>query len=30
MPKAAKSEFGPKLFLARVGEGKTILKFNKK
>jgi CRP/FNR family cyclic AMP-dependent transcriptional regulator len=28
MPKAAKS-FDPKLFLARVGEGKSILKFNK-
>jgi CRP/FNR family cyclic AMP-dependent transcriptional regulator len=29
MPKAAKSQFDPKLFLAKVGEGKTILKFNK-
>jgi CRP/FNR family transcriptional regulator, cyclic AMP receptor protein len=28
MPKAAKG-FDPKLFLARVGEGKSILKFNK-
>ena len=28
MPKAAKS-FDPKLFLARVGDGKTILKFGK-
>ena len=29
MPKAAKSLFDPKLFLAKVGEGKTILKFDK-
>jgi CRP/FNR family transcriptional regulator, cyclic AMP receptor protein len=29
MPKAAKSLFDPRLFLARVGEGKTILKFDK-
>jgi len=29
MPKAAKSQFDPKVFLAKVGEGKTILKFNK-
>jgi CRP-like cAMP-binding protein len=29
MPKAPKSLFDPKLFLARVGEGKTILKFDK-
>src|ERR1700693_5677660 len=29
MPKAAKALFDPKLFLARVGEGKTILKFDK-
>src|SRR4029079_17541305 len=29
MPKAAKALFDPKLFLAKVGEGKTILKFDK-
>ena len=29
MPKAAKNLFDPKRFLARVGEGKTILKFDK-
>jgi CRP/FNR family transcriptional regulator, cyclic AMP receptor protein len=29
MPKAAKSSFDPKLFLAKVGEGKAILKFAK-
>jgi len=29
MPKIAKSLFDPKLFLAKVGEGKTILKFDK-
>ena len=29
MPKAAKSQFDPKVFLAKVGEGKTILRFNK-
>jgi CRP/FNR family cyclic AMP-dependent transcriptional regulator len=29
MPKAAKGVFDPKLFLAQVGEGKTILKFDK-
>ena len=29
MPKAAKSLFDPKRFLARVGEGKTILKFDR-
>src|SRR4029077_11789535 len=29
MPKAAKSLFDPKLFLAKVGEGKTILNFDK-
>ena len=29
MPKEAKSLFDPKLFLAKVGEGKTILKFGK-
>jgi CRP/FNR family transcriptional regulator, cyclic AMP receptor protein len=29
MPKAAKGLFDPKLFLAKVGEGKTILKFDK-
>src|SRR5438477_8033795 len=29
MPKIAKSLFDPKLFLAKVGEGKTILKFEK-
>jgi CRP-like cAMP-binding protein len=29
MAKAVKSHFDPKLFLAKVGEGKTILKFNK-
>src|SRR5579863_5111651 len=29
MTKAAKSLFDPKLFLAKVGEGKTILKFDK-
>ena len=29
MPRAAKALFDPKLFLARVGEGKTILKFDK-
>src|ERR1700730_5300960 len=29
MPKAAKSLFDPKLFLAKVGEGKTILKFDR-
>ena len=29
MPKAAKGLFDPKLFLAEVGEGKTILKFDK-
>ncbi|MBR0816069.1 MULTISPECIES: Crp/Fnr family transcriptional regulator [Bradyrhizobium] len=29
MPKAPKSAFDPKLFLAKVGEGKTILKFDK-
>jgi CRP/FNR family cyclic AMP-dependent transcriptional regulator len=29
MPKAAKTLFDPKLFLARVGEGKTILKFDR-
>jgi len=29
MPKAAKTLFDPKLFLARVGEGKAILKFDK-
>jgi CRP-like cAMP-binding protein len=29
MPKATKSFFDPKLFLAKVGEGKTILKFDK-
>ena len=28
MPKAAKALFDPKLFLAKVGEGKTILKFD--
>src|SRR6201997_4717645 len=27
MPRAAKTLFDPKLFLAKVGEGKTILKF---
>jgi len=29
MPRAAKSLFDPKLFLAKVGEGKTILKFDR-
>lgn len=29
MPKAAKSAFDPKLFLAKVGQGKAILKFDK-
>jgi CRP/FNR family cyclic AMP-dependent transcriptional regulator len=29
MPKAAKGVFDPKLFLAQVGEGKAILKFDK-
>ena len=29
MPKAAKSSFNPKLFLAKVGEGKAILKLTK-
>src|ERR1700722_10190631 len=29
MPKAAKDLFDAKLFLAKVGEGKTILKFDK-
>jgi CRP/FNR family transcriptional regulator, cyclic AMP receptor protein len=29
MTKAVKSHFDPKLFLAKVGEGKTILKFSK-
>src|SRR5580693_1450564 len=29
MPKAAKALFDPKLFLAKVGEGKIILKFDK-
>ena len=29
MPKAEKSLFGPKSFLAKVGEGKAILKFKK-
>jgi CRP/FNR family cyclic AMP-dependent transcriptional regulator len=29
MPKAVKDIFDPKLFLAQVGEGKTILKFSK-
>jgi CRP/FNR family cyclic AMP-dependent transcriptional regulator len=29
MPKAAKALFDPKLFLAKVGEGKTILEFDK-
>src|SRR3984885_8235253 len=29
MPKAPKSTFDPKIFLAMVGEGKTILKFDK-
>jgi len=29
MPKAARSLFDPKLFLAKVGEGKTIRKFDK-
>src|SRR6202011_6313055 len=29
MAKAAKSLFDPKLFLAKVGEGKTILKFDR-
>ena len=29
MPKAAKNSFDPKAFLARVGEGKTILNFDK-
>ncbi len=29
MPKAAKSSFDPKLFLAKVGEGKAILKLDK-
>jgi CRP/FNR family transcriptional regulator, cyclic AMP receptor protein len=29
MPKAAKGVFDPKLFLAKVGEGKAILKFSK-
>jgi CRP/FNR family transcriptional regulator, cyclic AMP receptor protein len=29
MPKTAKDVFDPKLFLAQVGEGKTILKFGK-
>src|ERR1700752_2618659 len=29
MPRAAKGLFDPKLFLAKVGEGKTILKFDK-
>jgi CRP/FNR family cyclic AMP-dependent transcriptional regulator len=29
MPKAAKSSFDPKLFLAKVGEGKSILEFAK-
>jgi hypothetical protein len=29
MPKVAKSLFDPKLVLAKVGEGKTILKFDK-
>ncbi|WP_339028337.1 Crp/Fnr family transcriptional regulator [Bradyrhizobium symbiodeficiens] len=29
MPKAAKSAFDPKLFLAKVGQGKAILRFDK-
>src|SRR6201997_1452088 len=29
MPRAAKTLFDPKLFLAKVGEGKAILKFDK-
>src|SRR5580700_5545543 len=29
MPRAAKALFDPKLFLAKVGEGKIILKFDK-
>ncbi len=29
MPKAAKSSFDPKVFLAKVGEGKTILNFDR-
>ena len=29
MGKPAKNEFDPKAFLAKVGMGKTILKFNK-
>ena len=29
MPKAAKGLFDPKLFLAKVGEGTTILNFEK-
>jgi CRP/FNR family transcriptional regulator, cyclic AMP receptor protein len=29
MPKAEKSSFDPKLFLAKVGEGKAILKLDK-
>jgi CRP/FNR family cyclic AMP-dependent transcriptional regulator len=29
MPKAAKSQFDPKLFLAKVGEGKSISRFKK-
>jgi CRP-like cAMP-binding protein len=29
MPKAARDLFDPKLFLAKVGEGKTILKFER-
>jgi CRP/FNR family cyclic AMP-dependent transcriptional regulator len=29
MPKAPKSTFDPKVFLAKVGDGKAILKFDK-
>jgi CRP/FNR family transcriptional regulator, cyclic AMP receptor protein len=29
MPKAAKNLFNPKLFLAKVAEGTTVLKFDK-